>query len=156
MGLRRVLAATVKLVILVDLLGPSHVAPLFGKTAQGSAVSSALPKGQSDNGQGSSSAGTVLYIQTVRYKSSVSTAQIDELLGSLQHTLIRISEVKSIRIGRIVDDSRQYDYAIAMQFDNLNDLRSYASSPIHRQWVQSHNPGPLTQGHMTLTIQMGL
>jgi hypothetical protein len=98
----------------------------------------------------------VLYIQTVRYKTEISQGQIRELLQSLQNTLSRISEVKSIRVGRIVDEPRAYDYAIAMEFDSLDDLHSYANSPIHRQWVQTHNPGPLTDSHMTLTIQTGL
>ena len=105
---------------------------------------------------GPSAQGTVLYIQTVRYKSETSQAQIRDLLQSLQSTLSRISEVKSIRVGRIVDEPRAHDYAIAMEFDSLDDLHSYANSPIHRQWVETHNPGPLTASHMTLTIQTGL
>jgi Stress responsive A/B Barrel Domain len=149
--------AVVPAVLVAGSFSPSHLNPVLGMTArQPTTFMRAAAADRPTANGGASADGTVLYIQTVRYRSETSDAQIKELLESLQRTLSRISEVKSIRVGRIVDQPREYDYAVAMEFDNLDDLRSYANSPIHRQWVQAHNPGPVTASHMTLTIQTGL
>jgi hypothetical protein len=95
-----------------------------------------------------------LYIQTVRYKPEVPVAQIEQLLNSLQETLSRIPQIKSIRIGHVIDENRIYDYGVIMEFDNVDDLKSYGKSDIHTNWVKEHNPVALSAGHSTLTLRM--
>jgi hypothetical protein len=96
----------------------------------------------------------ILYVQTVRYKPEVSSDTIDQLLTSLQRTLSAIPQIRSIRIGQVIDESRMYDYAVVMEFDTVNDLRTYGNSEIHKNWVKEHNPVALSAGHSTLTLQM--
>jgi len=96
-----------------------------------------------------------LYIQAVRYKPEVSTAHIDEILRSMEETLSKIPEIKSIRSCRVVGDSRQYDYAVLMEFDSLEDQKAYANSEIHRRWVKEHNTVGLAQDVTRMTIDMG-
>jgi len=96
----------------------------------------------------------ILYIQTVRYKPEVPRAQIKQLLTSLQETLSSIPQIKSIRIGHVIDENRVYDYGVVMEFDNVDDLKSYGNSDIHRNWVREHNPVPLSADHSTLTLRM--
>lgn len=96
----------------------------------------------------------ILYIQTVRYKPEVSSETVEELLRSLQESLSAIPQIRSIRIGQVIDESRMYDYAVVMEFDSVNDLRTYGNSEIHKNWVKERNPVRLSAGHSTLTLQM--
>jgi hypothetical protein len=96
----------------------------------------------------------ILYIQTVRYKPEVSSETIHELLRSLQESFSAIPQIRSIRIGQVIDETRVYDYAVVMEFDTVNDLRTYGNSEIHKNWVKEHNPVALSAGHSTLTLQM--
>lgn len=95
-----------------------------------------------------------LYIQAVRYKPTVSTAQIDAILRSMDETLRKIPQIKSIRSYRVVGDPRTYDYAVLMEFDSLEDLKTYGNSEIHRRWVKEHNTVGLAQDVARLTIDM--
>jgi hypothetical protein len=101
-----------------------------------------------------SGAPPILYIQTVRYKPEVPAAQIEQLLESLKETLSRIPQIKSIRIGHVIDENRVYDYGVIMKFDSVDDLQSYGKSEIHTNWVKEHNPVALSAGHSTLTLRM--
>jgi hypothetical protein len=90
----------------------------------------------------------------VRYKPDVSAETIKQLLTSLQETLRAIPQIRSIRIGQVIDENRAYDYAVVMEFDNVIDMRTYGNSVIHQNWVKEHNPVALSAGHATLTLQM--
>jgi hypothetical protein len=131
----------------IAALTPATLASAPGAEASGCAASGSASVRPSEGRR-------ILYIQTVRYKPEVSTVQIDQLLKSMEETLIKIPQIKSLRVGHIVDKTRQYDYAVVMEFDNLEDLHTYGNSEIHQGWVKEHNPVPLGAGHMTLTIQM--
>jgi len=96
----------------------------------------------------------ILYIQTVRYKPEVPPVQIEQLLKSLQETLSRIPQIKSIRIGHVIDANRVYDYGVIMEFDSVDDLKSYGKSEIHTNWVKEHNPVGLSAGHSALTMRV--
>lgn len=95
-----------------------------------------------------------LYIQAVRYKPEVTTAHIDELLRSMEESLSKIPEIKSIRSCRVVGDNRQFDYAVLMEFDSLEDEKNYANSEIHRRWVKEHVTPGLAQDFSRMTIDM--
>jgi hypothetical protein len=95
-----------------------------------------------------------LSIQATRYKPEVSPAQIDQLVRSMQEALSRIPQIKSLRVGQVIGENRAYDYVVVMEFDNLDDMKSYGDSDIHRNWVREHNPVALTATDMALTLRM--
>lgn len=130
-----------------ELKGPSRLPEAFRAVAKSAIVASlAEPSGRPP----------LLYIQIVRYKPDVSAERVKQLLTSLQETLSAIPQIRSIRVGRVIDDNRTYDYAVAMEFDNVNDMRTYGNSVIHQNWVKEHNPVALSAAHATLTLQMDL
>jgi hypothetical protein len=96
----------------------------------------------------------ILYIQATRYKQEVKSDQIKQLLRSLQETLSSIPQIKSIRVGEIIDTDRLYDYVVVMEFDSINDLKSYGNTDIHKKWVREHDPVSLTASDSTLTFRM--
>jgi hypothetical protein len=95
-----------------------------------------------------------LSIQATRYKPEVSSAQIDQLVRSMQEALSRIPQIKSLRVGQVIGENRAYDYVVVMEFDNLDDMKSYGNSDIHKNWVREHNPVALTATDTALTLQM--
>jgi hypothetical protein len=94
----------------------------------------------------------IIYVQAVKYKPSVSAAQADDILRSARETFARIPQVRSIRIGRVARTNVPgYEYALIMEFDNLDDLRTYGASEIHRDWVKEHAANLIDQ-HLMLTV----
>jgi hypothetical protein len=132
---------------------------------QTDAMLQALEVGPGDGGQGAnprsiatvSASGNptpIIYVQAVRYQSSVTPEKAQVLLQSLKNTLQTIPQVKSVEVGSVVDDSqKQYDYAVVMRFDNLEDKHAYGESEVHRRWVKDNNVLDLIDKHLMLTIQ---
>lgn len=128
-------------------VGDSHLAISPNRTLE---ALNAWGFGASENPAGH----RYLYIQAVRYKPEVSTAQIDAILRSMDETLRKIPQIKSIKSYRVVGDPRTYDYAVLMEFDSLEDLKTYGNSEIHRRWVKEHNTVGLAQDVARMTIDM--
>ena len=135
---------------------------------QRDAIIQALEVGPGDGGQGSPAksiaAGVetgapesnITYIQAVRYKSSVTPEKAETLLRDLKLTLGQIPEIKSLVVGRVVEDNtKDYDYAVIMKFNSLEDKLNYGNSEVHRRWVKD-NVGDIIDKHLMLTIQIGL
>jgi hypothetical protein len=96
----------------------------------------------------------IVYIQAVRYKNSLTPERAEAMLESLKNTLGAIPQVKSVQIGRVVDDNqKKYDYAVIMTFNNLEDKRTYGQSEIHQRWVRDNKVIDLIDQHLMLTIQ---
>ena len=94
----------------------------------------------------------IIYVQAVRYKPSVTKARADELLRSMKQTFRKIPQVRSVRIGRVARSSGPaYEYAVIMEFDSLEDLKSYGQSETHRRWVKEH-AADVIDLHLMLTI----
>ncbi len=97
----------------------------------------------------------IIYVQAVRYKPSVTAAQAEVMLRSLERTFRKIPQVRSVRIGRVVRSSGPaYEYAVIMEFDSLEDLKAYGESEIHRRWVKEHVGDRIDQ-HLMLTVDAG-
>jgi hypothetical protein len=134
---------------------------------QRDAMLQALEIGPGDGGQGSSpktiGSGSprdnsgktqVIYVQAVRYKNSVTPERAQLLLQSLKNTFRTIPEVKSVEVGSVVEDNqKEYDYAVVMRFNNLEEKRAYGNSEVHRRWVHDNNVGDAIDKHLMLTIQ---
>jgi hypothetical protein len=98
----------------------------------------------------------IVYIQAVRYKSSVTPERAQVMLQSLKNTFATIPEVKSVEVGRVLDDNKEkYNYAVIMKFKSLDDKQTYGQSEVHRRWVQE-NVKDLIEQHLMLTIETGL
>ena len=135
--------------------------------SQRDAMVQALEIGPGDGGQSSSpktigsgsasdSSGKnqVIYVQAVRYKNSVTPERAQLLLQSLKNTFRTIPEVKSVEVGSVVEDNqKEYDYAVVMRFNNLEEKRAYGNSEVHRRWVHDNNAVDAIDKHLMLTIQ---
>jgi hypothetical protein len=135
---------------------------------QRDAMVQALEIGPGDGGQGSTAKSIsaslrtesaaepdIIYLQAVRYKSSVTPEKAKLMLQDLKTTFRAIPEIKSLEVGRVVEDNHEeYDYAVIMKFNSLNDKLSYANSEVHRRWVKD-NVGDIIDKHLMLTIQSG-
>jgi hypothetical protein len=78
------------------------------------------------------------------------------MLEDLKTTFRAIPEIKSLEVGRVVDNNpKEYDYAVIMEFNSLEDKLKYANSEVHRRWVRE-NVGDIIDRHLILTIQTGV
>lgn len=94
----------------------------------------------------------IIYVQAVKYQASVTPAHAAETLRSARETFRRMPQVRSVRIGRVTrTNSGAYEYALIMEFDSMDDLKAYAESAVHRQWVREHSDVPIEQ-HLMLTV----
>jgi hypothetical protein len=112
-------------------------------------ISSVHTNGKLDQNQ-------IVYVQAVRYKSSVRPERAVVLLQSLKNTFGAIPQVKSVEVGRVLEDSaKKYDYAVIMKFNNMDDKRTYRQSQVHQGWVHDNNVENLLDQHLMLSIQTG-
>jgi hypothetical protein len=160
----------------VDLVY-NHISPQNGVIAlrlmrsriggcQRDAMLQALEIGPGDGGEGSSpktiAADTsgqnpIIYVQAVRYKNTVTSEKAQLLLQSLKNTFRTLPQVKSVEVGSVVDaNQKEYDYAVVMRFNNLEDKQAYGNSEVHRRWVQDNHVLDLIDKHLMLTIQSDL
>jgi hypothetical protein len=94
-----------------------------------------------------------IYIQAVRYKDSITPERAQQLLESLKTAFKAIPQIKSIEVGRVVEDNtKNYDFAVILTFDSLEDKKNYGNSEVHRRWVKE-NVGDIIEKHLMLTIQ---
>jgi len=135
---------------------------------QRDAMVQALEIGPGDGGQGSTAKSIsaslrtdsatepgIIYLQAVRYKSSVTPEKAKLMLEDLKTTFLAIPEIKSLEVGRVVEDNqKEYDYAVLMKFKSLEDKLNYANSEVHRRWVRE-NVGNIIDKHLMLTMQTG-
>ena len=63
-------------------------------------------------------------------------------------------EVKAVKVGHIVGDSRQYDYALILEFNSLEDLKQYGNSEVQQRCVKDHNAANLAAGFLRLMIDI--
>ena len=133
---------------------------------QRDAMIQALEMGPGDGGQGSTAKSisaslrtdratepSFIYVQAVRYKSSVTPEKAELMLQDLKTTFRAIPEIKSLDVGRVVENNpKEDDYAVTMKFNSLEDKLNYANSEVHRRWVKE-NVGDIIDKHLMLTIQ---
>ena len=128
------------------------------------AMLQALEVGPGDGGQGSTAkslaslpqanptteAGMIAPVSGRPLKGSVSPDQAKSMLEDLKTTFRAIPEIKSLEVGRVVEDStKDYDYAVILRFNSLEEKQAYGNSEVHRRWVKEH-VGDIIDKHLML------
>ena len=69
----------------------------------------------------------------MKFKSEVTTSDIDELESLLDKLPDKIDEIQSYDFGRdVVRSDRSYDFALVSIFSNLDTLKHYQEHPEHQ------------------------
>ena len=73
------------------------------------------------------------HVVLMKFKASVTEADIEDLEKSLGALPALISEIRSYEFGRdIIHSPRSYDFSLVSDFDNLEALKRYQVHPDHQ------------------------
>lgn len=92
----------------------------------------------------------VVYFQL---KPEVDAAMVEEMVRSSRSLLLRIPEVLSVRSGRNLDPSSQWQLFVAIEANSMDKLKVTLDDPFHLKFVEKHIK-PNTIGHFAMDFEM--
>jgi len=92
----------------------------------------------------------VVYLQL---KPDVDAVLLEELVRSSRSLLLKIPEVLSVRSGRNIDPSSQWQFYFAIEIDSLEKLKFTLDNPFHLKLMEKFIK-PHTLAQFTLDFEL--
>lgn len=95
---------------------------------------------------------TLIHAFAFQQVEGATPQQLDELWAATRKMAGQIPEIKSIWMGKLMNQNRSYTHGMVMEFDNPEALQKYADHPAHRDWENVYFKVRV-EGTNTLDIQ---
>lgn len=82
----------------------------------------------------------IKHIVMFKFEADKKDGELENLIEKLRKLPEKIDDVRSYEIGRnVVEGPRNYDVVLVSTFDSLEDLKSYAVSEPHQEFLKYMN-----------------
>lgn len=95
---------------------------------------------------------TLVHVFAFKQEAGSTPQQLDEVWAATRKMAGQIPEIKSIWMGKVLNRGDQFQYGIAMEFENREGLKKYADHPAHKEWNEVYSKVRV-EGTNTLDIQ---
>ncbi len=78
----------------------------------------------------------VHHISLHKLKPEVTPARIEEMMMNTRMQLLKIPEVLSIKCGKRIEQSMQWPFFVAIDFESMDKYEIFREDPIHVKYVE--------------------
>lgn len=95
---------------------------------------------------------TLIHVFSFKQVEGTTPQQMDELWEATRKMAGESPEIRNIWMGKVLNRGDQWQYGVAMEFENQAALKKYAASSAHGEWGKVYSKVRV-EGTNTLDVQ---